>query len=138
MATNQCNAVLETPVVFGRYRLLRRLGSGGMGTVCEAEDTRSGQHVAIKMTPNLREAHLAVGIRHPHLVRVDCVRVYSGGVFLVMELVNGPSLQSILRDGPLPWRRATTMMIAACEGIMALHDRRILHRDVKPANLLCG
>jgi serine/threonine protein kinase len=138
MASKQFSSVLKGTVVLDQYRLLRPLGRGGMGTVCEAEDTRSGLHVAIKVTPNLREARLAVAVRHPHVVRVDCVRVYSGGVFLIMEFVNGPSLQAILRDGPLSWRRATAMMIAACEGIMALHDHGIIHRDVKPANLLCG
>jgi urea transport system substrate-binding protein len=62
---------------------------------------------------------------------------YDGGVYVVMEMVQGRSVQSLMDDGPLPWRDATRILIAACEGLMAVHAHGIIHRDIKPGNLLC-
>jgi serine/threonine protein kinase len=127
--------------------LLRPLGWGGTGIVFEAEDTSLGRWVAIKLIPfehtcggllrrALREARLAGQVEHPHVVSLYDTGTYPGGAYLVMELVKGRSLQAILADGPLSWREATAVLIAACEGVMAVHACGIIHRDIKPANLL--
>ena len=135
------------PAAVDQYRLLRPLGWGGTGIVCEAEDTSLGRRVAIKLIPHeptsrvvppqiLLEARLASEVQHPHVVSLYDTGTYTGGVYLVMEFVGGRSVQSLLGDGPLPWREATTILVAVCEGVMAVHARGIIHRDIKPANLL--
>lgn len=132
------------PAVVDQYRLLRPLGWGGTAIVCEAKDTSLGRRVAIKLIPLdpssplliPREARLASQVQHAHVVSVFASGRYSGGVYLVMELVKGRSVQSLLADGPLPWREATAILVAACEGVMAVHARGIIHLDIKPANLL--
>ena len=135
------------PAAVDQYRLLRPLGRGGTGIVCEAEDTSQGRRVAIKLIPHeptsrtvppqlLREARLASEVHHPHVVSLYDTGTYTGGDYLVMELVKGRSVQSLLADGALPWREAMAILIAACEGIIAVHGCGILHRDIKPANLL--
>jgi serine/threonine protein kinase len=132
------------PRTVHHYRLLRRIGGGATGVVCEAEDTCSGARVAIKLMPHERAAEArpprvprrALAIRHPCVVGVHAAGCYAGGDFLVMELVDGPSLQALLDDGPLPWSEATALLAAACEGAAALHAAGVIHRDIKPANLL--
>jgi urea transport system substrate-binding protein len=135
------------PAAVGQYRLLHPLGWGATGIVCEAEDTTLGRRVAIKLIPHepiscadapqmLYEARLAGQVQHPNVVSLYDTGTYAGGAYLVMELANGRSVQSLVSDGPLPWREATAILIAACEGVMALHARGIIHRDIKPANLL--
>jgi urea transport system substrate-binding protein len=84
----------------------------------------------------LREVRLASVVRHPHVVCLYDAGTYAGGVYLAMELAEGGSVQSLLGGGPLPWRRATAILAAACRGLMAVHARGIVHRDLKPANLL--
>lgn len=141
------SATRALPAVVDQYRLLRPLGWGGSGIVYEAEDTRKGGHVALKLIPHqssphaarpqpLGEAHLAGQVRHRHLVALYHAGAYPGGVYLAMELVRGWPLQAGLDDGPLPWREATAVVIEACEGLAALHARGVVHGDVKPANLL--
>jgi serine/threonine protein kinase len=75
-------------------------------------------------------------VQDPHVVAVYDAGRYPGGVYLVMELVRGRSVQEFLGAGPLPWPEATALLIAACEGVVAVHACGILHRDIKPANLL--
>ena len=135
------------PAVVDHYQLVRILGSGGTGIVCEAHDTLLGRRVAIKLIPNkqtagsdqpqiMREARIASEVKHPHVVSLYDTGTYAGGVYLVMELVEGRSVQSLLDEGPLPWREATAILVAACEGLAAVHARGIIHRDIKPGNIL--
>jgi serine/threonine protein kinase len=137
----------EIPAMVDRYRLLRPLGRGGTGIVCEAEDTSLCRRVAIKLIPHaptsgapppqlLREARIVSQVQHPHVVSLYDTGTYTGGVYLVMELVEGWSVQELLGAGPLPWREATAILVAACEGVAAVHARGIIHGDLKPANLL--
>lgn len=131
--------------VIARYRLLRPLGRGGAGIVFAAEDTARGRRVALKLVPAstaarapmLPEAAFVGHVRHPHVVRLYATGAYTGGAYLAMELVGGRSVQALLRDGPLPWREATALLVAACAGAMAVHARGIIHCDIKPANVLC-
>jgi serine/threonine protein kinase len=145
--TAKGSAPQATPAVVGPYRLLRALGRGGTGVVCEAEDTSRGRRVALKLIPHepfsgaglgrlLGGARLAGRVRHPHVVSLYDTGTYSGGVYLVLELVEGRSVQSLLGDGPLPWREATAILAAACAGLGAVHAAGIIHCDLKPANLL--
>jgi serine/threonine protein kinase len=135
------------PAVVDQYRLLQPLGWGASGIVCEAADTAMGRRVAIKLIargaiseasppPTLREARLAGLVRHPNVVSLYDTGTYPGGIYLVMELVEGRSVQSLLSDGPLPWREATTILLAACEGVAAVHARGIIHCNITPDNLL--
>jgi serine/threonine protein kinase len=134
------------PAQIDQYRLLTPLGWGGTGIVYDAEDTALGRRVAIKLIPCEpaggappplpREARLAKEVQNPHVVALYDSGTYVGGVYLVMELVEGRSFQSLLESGPLPWREATALLVAACDGLMAVHAHGIIHRDIKPANLL--
>jgi urea transport system substrate-binding protein len=134
------------PRVIDPYRLLRPLGWGGTGIVCEAEDPARGRRVAIKLIPQPAssaaspwmpaEASFVGAVQHPHVVSLHGIGTYSGGVYLVMELVEGQSLQSFLSNGRLPWREATAILVATCAGVRAVHAHGIIHRDLKPANIL--
>lgn len=132
-----------------RYRLLRPLGWGGTGLVYEALDASLGRRVALKLIPFktsarsvwqqfTREARFAGQVQHPRVVCHFDAGPYAGGFYLVMELVEGPSVQSLLNDaGPMPWRLATSILIDACAGAVAIHAHGIIHCDIKPSNLLC-
>jgi eukaryotic-like serine/threonine-protein kinase len=133
----------------GRYELGETLGSGGMGIVRKAYDHRLGRSVAIKLLADnlaadpiarerfLREARAAAAIADPNVVAVYDVGDEAGRPYLVMELVNGPSLAALLREqGPLPVSRVTEIAADALAGLEATHAAGIVHRDVKPGNLL--
>ncbi|SCG68820.1 serine/threonine-protein kinase [Micromonospora humi] len=140
-------------VIAGRYRLIDLVGRGGMGQVWRARDEELQREVAVKqvLPPNwlaesdrdelrartLREARTAARLNHPNVVRVyDVVRV-NGDPWLIMEYVPSRSLQEIIEtDGPLPPRRAAEIGVAVHAALRAAHRAGVLHRDVKPANVL--
>jgi serine/threonine protein kinase len=129
------------------YRILRKLGSGGMGVVYEAEDMRLGRHVAIKLLSEKfsknstaierfqREACTASSLNHPSLCTVHDVGEYSGRHFIVMELLEGENLRQRILSGPLPPEQMVAFGIQIADGLEAAHKRGIVHRDIKPANL---
>lgn len=134
----------------GRYRLEKLIGKGGMGAVYEATDLQSSGQVAIKLVlahlalsdssaPGRfrREAQAAAAIDNPHAVRVRDADVDENGTpFLVMDLLRGRDLERWLdRVRPLDQEGAKRLFLQACMGIAAAHERDIVHRDVKPANL---
>ncbi|MFD7919084.1 serine/threonine-protein kinase [Streptomyces sp. NPDC059740] len=138
--------------VGGRYRLLRRLGHGGMGTVWVAHDEVVDREVAVK-EPRLpdslpaaaartvhermrREARAAARIEHPQVVTVHDVVVEDGRPWIVMELVRGTSLGDRLREGTLDVREAARVGEAVLAALGAAHTAGVLHRDVKPDNIL--
>ncbi|MFD4205805.1 protein kinase [Micromonospora tulbaghiae] len=140
-------------VIAGRYRLLELVGRGGMGQVWRARDEELQREVAVKQVvpPNwlaenerdelrartLREARTSARLNHPNVVRVyDVVRV-QGEPWLIMEYVPSRSLQEIIEsDGPLPPGRAAEIGLSVLAALRAAHDAGVLHRDVKPANVL--
>ena len=131
------------------YRVERALGRGGMGVVYLAEDLRLGRNVALKLiSPQyagdeafrerfLRESRLAASIDHPHIVPVYEAGEVDGFLFLSMRHVAGADLREVLlRDGPMPPDRAITIIRQIGSALDAAHDQHLIHRDVKPANIL--
>jgi hypothetical protein len=135
--------------VFGRYQVLGRVGQGGMGTVYRAFDPELRRVVAVK-APRfdtagedaaglrfLREARAAARVRHAHVCPVHDVGEQDGRPFVVMAFVEGESLADRLRRGPLDDpRQAVRLVRQAAEGLAAVHAEGILHRDIKPGNIL--
>ncbi len=133
----------------GKYNIRRVIGSGGMGLVYEAEDTVLGRRVAVKTLRDelaadaqtvqrfLHEAQTASRIAHPHVVTVYDVVEASGRVMIVMEFVDGGSAEELLRETGVPdWRTATQVTADACRGLVAAHRDGLIHRDVKPSNIM--
>jgi serine/threonine-protein kinase len=133
----------------GKYKLVRLLGTGGMGEVYEAQHSIIGRRFAIKflhpflasnaevVTRFQREAQAAGGLENENIAAVvDAGTADDGAPYLVMEYLDGEDLAHLLvRGGPLPVTRATYIMIQACRGLVAAHARGIVHRDLKPENL---
>ncbi|HEU4333112.1 MAG TPA: protein kinase [Candidatus Eisenbacteria bacterium] len=133
----------------GPYIILAPLGAGGMGEVYRAEDTRLGRHVAIKAIPRplakdrrrLRrfelEARATSALNHPNIVSIFDVGQHKGLPFVVMELVEGRTLRSVLKeDGALPVPRALAYAAQVAEGLGAAHAKGIVHRDLTPGNVM--
>src|SRR6187431_1169054 len=133
----------------GRYRIVGRLGKGGMGEVYRADDLKLGQAVALKFLPEsvdrdparLMQIHAEVRmarlVSHPNVCRVFDVGEYEGHTFLSMEYVDGEDLSLLLRRiGRFPEDRAIEVARQICAGLAAAHDRGVVHRDLKPANVM--
>jgi serine/threonine protein kinase len=145
-------ALLEVPPepFPGEFRLLERLGGGGFGVVYKALDLSPlGRHVALKFLsphpplarslPALRnEARLLASVRHPNIVQALAWKTTANGLpCLVMEFIPGGSLGALQRShGPLPWPRAARYIADIAAGLGCLHEKGIIHRDIKPDNLL--
>jgi serine/threonine protein kinase len=130
----------------GRYRLLKRLGEGGMGVVHEALDVRLDRRVAIKMIRDslsdpaararfAREARAAASISHPNACHLHEIGEHDGQPFLVMELLDGEPLSTRLVHGPLEPAEAVTIMLSVLSAFDALHAAGLVHRDLKPSNV---
>jgi tRNA A-37 threonylcarbamoyl transferase component Bud32 len=133
----------------GRYRVVGRLGRGGMGDVYRADDLKLGQPVALKFLPEevdrdparLTQLHtevrMARQVSHPNVCRVYDIDEVEGHTFLSMEYVDGEDLASILRRfGRFPEERALEIARQTCAGLAAAHERGVVHRDFKPANVM--
>jgi uncharacterized RDD family membrane protein YckC len=143
-------ATVETgppPEAVGGYRLLRPLGSGGMGTVYEAEDTASGRRVALKLiAPDYadaadaverfrREGRLASTLSHPRCVFVLAADEEAGRPYIVMELMPGRTLEDVVAEqGPMTPGAAIACILDVIEGLQEAHRLGFIHRDVKPSN----
>jgi len=133
----------------GKYAVGELIGSGGMGTVYRAEDTFLKRKVAIKVLPDslarntdgirkfVLEARAFARVNHPNAVQIFEVNRHEGICYLVMELMPGGSMQELLdTDGALEWPLATQAVLEACRALVATHDANLIHRDIKPGNLM--
>src|SRR5687768_5530558 len=127
---------------FGAYEVVELVGAGGMGEVYRARDTRLSRHVALKILPDHRrldparrarferEAQLLSSLNHPNIATLYGVAEFNGSTALVMELVEGETL-----DGQLPVRQALDVARQLAKALDAAHLGGIIHRDLKPANI---
>jgi serine/threonine protein kinase/Tol biopolymer transport system component len=133
--------------VIGPYRVVSKLGEGGMGEVYRAHDPKLGRDVAIKVLPAAlahdadsrsrieREARMLAALHHPHIATLFGVEDSTGIVALVMELVEGPTLAERIAGRPLPLKEALAIARQLAEALDAAHEKGIVHRDLKPANI---
>jgi serine/threonine protein kinase/tetratricopeptide (TPR) repeat protein len=133
--------------VLGHYRLVERIGQGGMGVVYRAHDEHLKRDVAIKVLPPgsvanetsrhrfRKEAMALAHLTHPNIATVSDFDTQEGVDFLVQELIPGTSLDQMLMAGPLSEKQAIDLGTQLCEGIAAAHSQGVIHRDIKPGNL---
>ena len=132
----------------GPYRIMRKLGEGGMGVVHLAEDTRLGRRVAIKALPPRftrderrrrrlrREARAAASLTHPGIATVYALEEFDGALCIVSEYVAGETLRQELAAGPLPPADLLDTAVAIARALAAAHEGNVLHRDLKPENVI--
>jgi serine/threonine-protein kinase len=143
------HSVMANRTLADRYELLDRMGSGGMGTVWRAHDRVLGRDVAVKLLHDglaadttfaerfRHEALAAAKLTHPNIVAVFDTGEHEGVPYIVMELVGGPSLHAVLTDhGALPVQEVARIGAAVCGALAHAHGRGLIHRDMKPANVL--
>lgn len=136
-----------TGTSFGDYEVLELLGSGGMGEVFRARDTRLGRDVAIKVLPERftldtrrrtrfeREARVLAALNHPNIAMLHAVEEIGGGQVIVLELVEGETLSERIARGPIPVPEALAIARQIAAALEAAHERGIIHRDLKPSNI---
>ncbi len=138
---------LEANTTLSHYRIVSKIGAGGMGEVYRARDTRLSREVAIKLLPasfasdadRLRrfeqEARATSALNHPNILTIYDIGTHEETPFIVAELLEGEELRELLNDGPLPARKALDYAHQVAQGLAAAHEKGIVHRDLKPENL---
>ena len=138
---------LTSGTKLGEYEVKSLLGSGGMGEVYRARDSRLGRDVAIKVLPFLlsadsdrlrrfeQEARAAAALNHPNILAVFQMGTYEGAPYLVSELLEGETLREQIKRGHLSVRKAIDYGVQIARGLAAAHEKGIVHRDLKPENL---
>ena len=133
--------------VVDHYRILRKIGTGGMGVVYEAEDTALERRVALKFLPDelcndsrhlarfQQEARAASSLNHPNICTVHELGCFDGRYFIAMELLEGDTLKSLIQSKKLKPSQCIQLAIEIAEGLEAAHSRGMIHRDIKPGNI---
>ena len=141
---------LTSGTMVSHYRIVEKIGAGGMGEVYLAEDTELNRKVALKfLPPDLcrdadcrarfkREAQAAAKLSHPNIVTIYEVAEFHDRPYIVMEYLPGKSLKEIIRSGDMPLGKAIDLAVQIGEGLDAAHRAGVVHRDVKPANIVIG
>ena len=133
--------------IMDRYQIEERIGQGGMGVVYRARDTRLNRPVAIKFLSDeladaaarrrfQREAQMASSLNHPHILTVYDAGEFEGRQYLVTEFVDGGTLKQWAKQQPRSWQDAAELLTGVADGLAAAHQAGILHRDIKPDNIL--
>jgi serine/threonine protein kinase len=138
---------LSAGTKLGSYEVVAQIGTGGMGEVYQAYDTKLGRDVAIKVLPEQfardperlsrfqREAKMLASLNHPNIATIFGLEQSGGTSYLVMELVPGETLAERVKAGPVPVDEALKIAEQIAEALEAAHEKNIIHRDLKPANV---
>src|SRR5438552_7164126 len=138
---------LQSGAHVGPYQSLSPIGAGGMGEVYRARDTKLKRDVAIKILPSewardperlaraQREAEVLASLNHAHIAQIYGHEQLAGSPCLVLEFVDGETLQERLKRGPIPIPEALEFARQMADALAAAHDRGVIHRDLKPANV---
>jgi eukaryotic-like serine/threonine-protein kinase len=132
--------------MIANYEILEKLGEGGMGVVYRAHDSKLNRTVALKFLPShisaseqdkarfIQEAQSASALNHPNVCTIHDIQEYDGQLFIVMEFVDGQTLGD--KKGAISSKQATEIGIQIAEGLAAAHEKGIVHRDIKPDNIM--
>src|SRR5438309_6057974 len=138
---------ISPETVIGQYRVISKIGEGGMGEVYRARDPKLGRDVAIKVLPaslsenedRLRrfeqEAQAAGALNHPNILVIYHIGTHEGAPYIVSELLEGETLRERMAGAAVPQRKAIDYALQIAHGLPAAHEKGILHRDIKPDNV---
>jgi len=144
----QPHVSLTKGAAIGHYRIIERIGAGGMGKVYLAEDIKLEREVALKTLAKelasrsefrerfFREARTAATLSHPNTGSIYSIEESDGRIFIVMEYVRGQTLRDLIRAGSVPYEQVVDVIGQCCEGLQAAHDAGIVHRDIKSSNIM--
>ncbi|MEE8149664.1 MAG: serine/threonine-protein kinase, partial [candidate division Zixibacteria bacterium] len=144
----QTRILLTKGTMVDHYRIVEKIGAGGMGDVYLAEDTKLGRKVALKFLADqfssdqsardrfTREAQAVAAIDHPNIVSVYEVNEFKGRPYFVMQYIEGKSVEEVIKGKQPQMSEIIRLAIQICEGLQAAHNQGIVHRDIKPSNIL--